>query len=157
MKTQTLYIVPGTTEQVPFASLDRSDCEKFKSFESSRNSEIWELEARGTTQDVSNYLIPGLGYMAHTLIDDAKELGVEIVLHLELREWDSTIVITQGKSELLKAIKDAYDQGPTYATGILTKDAINFGSMLDLDIALNSALKKNKAKREAAALAGLAG
>lgn len=146
MKTQTLYIVPGTTQQMPFASLKRSDFDLF----AEAGTEVWELEARGTTKDVENYLIPSLAYMGYRLIDDARKLGVEIQLHMELREWDSVLVITEGKSELLKAIKDAYDQGPTYATGILTRDSINFGSMLDLDLAVNSALERNKAKRAAA-------
>lgn len=149
MKTQTLYLIPGTKTREPFASFDLEEltqrCEHLV------YGEIHKLEARGDTSGYPESLIPGLAHMARNLLQDGKKFDLDLELHLEFQDREGVIVITRGKAELLKAIKDAYDQGPTYATGILTRETINFGSMLDLDIAIGHALKN---RAEKAKLAG---
>lgn len=144
MKTQTLYLIPGTKTREPFASFDKDELTERCAH--LHYGEIHSLEARGDTSGYPDGLLPGLGHMARNLLRDGKKFDLDLELHLEFQDREGVIVITRGKAELLKAIKDAYDQGPTYATGILTRETINFGSMLDLDIAIGHALK-NRAEK----------
>lgn len=148
MKTQTLYLIPGTRTREPFASFDLEEltqrCEHLV------YGEIHKLEARGDSSGYVQSLIPGFGHMAHKLIQDGKKFGIDLELHLEFQDYEGTIVITRGKAELLKAIKEAIDHAPTYATGILSRESINFGSMMDLDIAISRALKDRAEKAKLA-------
>ena len=153
MKTQTLYLIPGTKTREPFASFDLEELTERCSH--LVYGEIHKLESRGDSSGYVQSLIPSLGHMARNLLRDGKLLGVELELHLEFQDHEGTIVITRGKRELLKAIKEAIDHAPTYATGILSRDSINFGSMLDLDIAIGGALKKIKEKAKLAGAGAL--
>jgi len=135
---KTLFIALGTTEIVPEVALTKRELND--------DQEIVSLELRGVPEDFtighSEDIIAGVAHMGYMLIDGAKEFGVELQLHIEIPEHRSAVVvITEGRLELLAAIKDALNQGNTYATGILQKDSINFGSLLDLDIAMDRALR----------------
>lgn len=152
MNTQTLYLIPGTKTLDPAASFDKDELAERCS--DLYYGEIHSLESRGDSSGYPEGLFPGLAHMAYKLIQDGKKFGIELELHLEFQDFEGTIVITRGKAELLKAIHDAYDQKPTYATGILTRESINFGSMLDLDIAIGHALKNRAEKAKLAQTKG---
>lgn len=141
--SRAVYLLPGTGTRRPFASFDRAEIEKFAAYEARRSEGIVSLVARGEFPDYNGSIFAGLLQMAYDLTEDAEELGVELQLHIgySSESYGPAIFITEGRSELLRAIKDAYDQGPTYATGILGRESINFGSMLDLEIAIRHSLK----------------
>ena len=140
---KTLYILLGTAESVPEVALTKEEL-----FD---RPELVSLELRGVPESFtigySEDILAGVGHMGYMLIGAAKEFGVDLQLHIEIPEYRSAVVvITEGRLELLTAIKEALDQAPTYATAILKGDSINFGNLLDLDIAVDRALRVRAAK-----------
>lgn len=140
--TKTLYILLGTTETVPEVALTKEEL--------GNKPGIVSLELRGVPESFttiqSEDILAGVAHMGYTRIEEAKKFGVELQLHIEIPKHRGPVaVITEGRLELLAAIEDALNQGPSYAKAILQQDSMSFGDLLDLDLSMDRALRVSAA------------
>lgn len=131
MADRVLYLIPATRTTLPIVSDDLRDLEGLGDYVT--------VPSRGESEPQMTLTLPGLVHMTRSLVRDAKRLGVDIEVIVDT-DIERTI-ITRGRAELLAAIKERINYRGTYATGILGREEIKFGDMLDLDIAIGHALE----------------